>query len=249
MLKLSGGSGEIMRTALPFVSPRIYSAGVLFEAVLGLWLITGIAPAWSWITSIGFFCLLGYMSFQLGWFGQTSCGCLGKVAVNPWWAFGIDCVAVLALLRFRPSKIADGIKRGIPTIVGASAILAVVFGTLVWWYGSTGSAIAHIHGELISISPEVSDIGAGKRGEFADLTLTLTNYGDGTIRIVGGTSSCSCVTTDDLPLEIPPSENRSINVRVRYTGTAGLFRRRFVLYADTDRLKVVPLTVIGTTLE
>jgi len=82
------------RTALPFVSPRLYAAGVVFEAILGMWLIVGIAPSWSWLTSIGFFTLLAVMSFRLGWPGQKRCGCAGSLRFSPWWAFSIDLIAL-----------------------------------------------------------------------------------------------------------------------------------------------------------
>jgi hypothetical protein len=189
------------------------------------------------------------MSFRLGVYGQASCGCFGKIAVNPWWAFAIDCIAVLALLCCRPTRITAGLKRGIPTIAGAAFILGVVFGASIWWYGSPGSALAHLHGELISVNPEVGDIGASKRGEFADLTLNLTNYSDRPIRIVGGTSNCACVSTDDLPTKINPQQSSAISVRVKFSGSPGQFRRTFVLYTDEEQLKVMPFTATGRVIE
>src|SRR5262245_35757875 len=64
ILKLSGGSGEIMRAALPFVSPQFYFAAVLFEAILGLWLIAGFASVGSWLAAISLFTILGLISLR-----------------------------------------------------------------------------------------------------------------------------------------------------------------------------------------
>jgi hypothetical protein len=102
VLMMTGGSGEALRTALPFVSPRLYASGVMAEFILGVWLLSGLAPAWSWLCGLGFFGLLAALSFQLGVTGQASCGCLGKLPVSPWWAFAVDVSAIGALLTLKP---------------------------------------------------------------------------------------------------------------------------------------------------
>jgi Protein of unknown function (DUF1573) len=249
ILKMSGGSGDIMRTALPFVSPRLYAAGILFEAVLGVWLLAGVAPAWSWLSSLGFFTLLAVLSCRLGIMGQASCGCAGRIPLNPWWAFGIDVVSVLALLWFRPWAIFSGIRAGLPALGGAMLMLAAGFGFLSWLHGSSAAAIAHLQGETIVVSPAVSDIGSGPVGQFQSFALAVTNYGDKPVRIVGGTSNCSCVSTDDLPVDIQPKQSGTINIRVKFTGSPGEFRRKFVLYCDEERLRVMPVAVTGRVTE
>ncbi len=249
VLKMSGGSGDIMRTALPFVSPRLYSAGVLFEAVLGLWLLVGVAPAWSWLTSIGFFSLLAALSCRLGIMGQASCGCLGKLAVSPWWAFAIDVIAVLALLRFRPRSITIGIRAGLPTAACGLALAAAIFAVLTWQHGSGAAAIAHLRGETIVVAPNVVDLGSGPRGQFQTFALNVTNYSEKPTTIVGGTSDCSCVSTDDLPVSVESKQTSTIRVRVKFTGSPGEFRRKFVLYCDEERLKVMPVAATGRVME
>jgi hypothetical protein len=249
-LKLFGGSNQIARTVLPLLSPRLYAAGVAFEAILGAWLLTGIAPVWSWITSIGFFGLLSYMSLRLGLMGQTSCGCLGaKVQLNPWWAFAVDVIAIIALLVWRPRQIRAGIRAGIPSLVGGTLIVSVVALGLVLWHGSLRSALAHIRGETIVVNPGVVELGNGKAGEVRMVSLELTNYHEKPVRIVGGTSDCSCIATQDLPMDIPVNESRTIRVQVKFTGTPGVIRRRFSLFADIERLRVMPVAVTGRVVQ
>ncbi len=249
VLKMSGGSGDIMRTALPFVSPRLYSAGVLFEAVLGLWLLVGVAPAWSWLTSLGFFTLLAGLSCRLGIMGQTSCGCAGNLTISPWWAFAADVIAVLALLRFRPKAITTGIRAGLPTAACGLALAASAFAIFTWQHGSANAAIAHLRGETIVVEPNVVDLGSGPAGQFQTFALNITNYSDKTVRIVGGTSDCSCVSTDDLPVSVEPKQSNTIRVRVKFTGSPGEFRRKFVLYCEEERLKVMPVAATGRVTE
>jgi hypothetical protein len=105
VLKMTGGSADALRTALPIVSPRLYASGVMAEFILGVWLLSGLAPAWSWLCGLGIFGLLAALSFQLGVTGQASCGCLGKLPVSPWWAFAVDSTSILLLAFFPPFNI------------------------------------------------------------------------------------------------------------------------------------------------
>ncbi|MFL5330307.1 MAG: MauE/DoxX family redox-associated membrane protein [Gemmataceae bacterium] len=249
-LKLSGGSNQAVRIVLPFLSPRLYSAAVTFELLLGVWLLINIGPVWSWLTSIGFFGFMAFVSFRLGWLGQSSCGCLGRaITLHPWWAFSIDVVALAALTMFRPQRLSTEIRAGVPTLIGGLTILACMTGGVILWYGSPHGAVAHLRGETVGVSPEATDLGTGKRGDFRTITLDVTNYHDKKIRIVGGTSDCSCIATDDLPIDVSPKETRPINVRVKFTGTPGVFRRSFVLFADDEHLRVVPVAVTGRVME
>jgi hypothetical protein len=238
-----------MRAALPFVSPRVYAAGIWFEALLAVWLLSGLAPAWSWLSAVGFFTVLAYLSARLGFLGQTSCGCFGKLVVSPWWALAIDVACLTALIAWRPRAIGAGIVAGLPAAGIGAAIVAALLGIQTWRHGSLPSALAQMRGETIVVSPAVASAGEGRGGTSAAFPLVLTNYGKTSARIVGGTSDCSCVATDDLPFELGPGESRSMTVRLKFTGSPGEFRRRFVLYADENHLCVMPVAVTGRVVE
>lgn len=72
------------------------------ELVLGLWLLSGLfAQVLWWIATIGFSAFASFTLYQaLG--GAESCGCFGKIQINPWYTFTIDVVAVGALMAFPP---------------------------------------------------------------------------------------------------------------------------------------------------
>lgn len=57
------------------------------------------------------FAVFAALSLAKAWSGETSCGCLGPVTVNPWLMLGLD-VAILAALamcrRSREAKPAAG---------------------------------------------------------------------------------------------------------------------------------------------
>jgi hypothetical protein len=68
-------------------SPRLLVATIEIESILGLWLLSGWWPRASWAATLVFFGILAGTSFYLGWAGQSSCGCFGRVRVSPWLTF------------------------------------------------------------------------------------------------------------------------------------------------------------------
>ena len=76
---------------------------VEFEIVLGLWLLSGLHRRLAWFISIASFSLFSCVTLYKALSGEASCGCFGKVEVNPWYTLILDVVAVVALLIFRPN--------------------------------------------------------------------------------------------------------------------------------------------------
>lgn len=77
---------------------------VEFELLFGLWLVSGLHPRSSWATAVvcfgGFACVSLYKAVS----GEASCGCFGKVPVNPWYMLLLDLTAVGLLLWQRPNR-------------------------------------------------------------------------------------------------------------------------------------------------
>lgn len=73
-----------------------------FEVFLGLWLWSGKNAIGSWLTSLITFTVFAGVSFYQGWVGQTSCGCFGRVSINPWYTFGADLLVLALLIVGRP---------------------------------------------------------------------------------------------------------------------------------------------------
>ena len=78
---------------------------VEFELFLGLWLLSGAYSRALWWTTL--VCFIGFLQITLyrALTGEASCGCFGKVAVNPWYTLVLDLVIVLSLLRWRPMRV------------------------------------------------------------------------------------------------------------------------------------------------
>ena len=77
-------------------------AAVEFELVFGLWLLLGLYPRRTW--QVALLCFGGFacVSLSKALSGDSSCGCFGKVPVNPWYTLLLDLAAVAALLYRRP---------------------------------------------------------------------------------------------------------------------------------------------------
>jgi hypothetical protein len=78
-------------------------ATVEFELFFGLWLLANLLPKWTHRAAVLCFGLFAAVSLHKALSGAASCGCFGRVNVNPWYTFTLDAAAVLSLLRWRPS--------------------------------------------------------------------------------------------------------------------------------------------------
>lgn len=237
-----------------FSTPGVQAATIVWELLLGAWLLCSVAPFGSWLSAIGTFTLLAGISGYLGWIGQATCGCFGTIKASPWHAFSVDVVAVGLLVVGHPrwvivNKVQDGGWRRLVSpaayfVLGVCAILACLTSIGAWVYGSPEVALARLRGESMVVKPEFVDCGAGKPGDKLEAVMELYNWSDNPIRIYGGTSDCSCIATKDLPVTIPPGESRSIPVIVRVPKSApGAFTRYVLLFTDCEKQRKIRLRV------
>lgn len=79
---------------------------VEFEFALGIWLLSGLFRKLAWFAGLVCFSLFCCVTLYKALAGYGSCGCFGKVHVNPWITLlVIDLPAVLLLVVFRPKDI------------------------------------------------------------------------------------------------------------------------------------------------
>jgi hypothetical protein len=101
------------------------------------------------------------------------------------------------------------------------------------------AALAWLRGESITIEPSTCEIGNGAPGETREFWAQLRNQTPQEVRIVGGTKGLMCNVTRDLPVTLPPYGSRAVTVHAMFASSEGRFRRRFVLFTDDDRQRVV----------
>jgi hypothetical protein len=235
------------------LTPRLLVALIEIEIVLGLWLLSGLAPRAAWLASLVFFTLGAAANLYMAFEGQRSCGCFGRVEVSPWLSLTLDVAAVAALLTLRPARgeqlrAAPWLQGLLRTAGGAVVFLVLIGGALLLCCDDPQRVLAQLRGELRTVEPPVTDVGEGRPGEQRTFTIQLANRTPAPVRILGGTSSCACVATDDLPLTLNAGETRSMTVQIRFRGSPGRFQQRFVLYTDSDEKRWVTARFAGLVL-
>lgn len=80
------------------------------EIVLGLWFLSRLARRASWLAAVLCFLAFGVFTLHRALAGETSCGCFGRIEINPWHTFVFDLAALVALSLFRPD-----LGRSVPT--------------------------------------------------------------------------------------------------------------------------------------
>lgn len=103
VLKVQGGGYDPVAKTGMFALPAFQFLVIALEAMLGFWLLSGRQQAGAWTAAFAIFLVFTGVSFYQGMLGRASCGCFGKVTVNPWLTFTIDLVALAALLLAKPN--------------------------------------------------------------------------------------------------------------------------------------------------
>jgi Protein of unknown function (DUF1573) len=236
-----------------FFSPRTEMAVIETEAVLGLWLVSGIYPRVSRQVAIVFFGLLASGSLYLALAGQASCGCFGQIHINPWITFALD-VGAVALLCVLPMPDASSNHSSAwsawPQFLGRTCFRAVVILMVVAIFfllasDDPATALARLRGDSITIDPAVCDFGSAPFGRERSLYVRLTNRADRPIRIVGGSADCRCLAIRSLPIILSAGETQTIEVKATFRGSSGRFRHRYRLFTDDETHPIVVAHIGG----
>jgi hypothetical protein len=245
-LKLYGLSFSAIPPVGWLASPSVQMLAVLWELVLGLWLVSGYLRTPAWLFTLLTFTVFAVVSGYLGLQGVASCGCFGVIAASPWYAFGLDVLAIAALLLFRPTWNALELRAFAKPASRVALGAVVVFGGLALaaygLFGSIDTALARLRGDDMG-APSFVDLGEGNLNERLEAQAAITNYSDRPIRLIGGTSDCSCITTSDMPLTIPPGATVPVSVVLRIPGssTVGQLTRTAELWTDNDKHRKIRL--------
>ena len=116
---------------------------------------------------------------------------------------------------FRSDR-ARRVVASIATRVGVvAAVLVVLAVVAVGRYGSVGFAIAALRGQSLIPDAARKSFPAASTWKTISIHFDLRNVSRVPIRVVGSRSSCTCVlAAETFPLEIPPGEQRRIQVKV-----------------------------------
>jgi uncharacterized protein DUF1573 len=172
------------------------------------------------------------------------------VSASPWLSLGIDLGVLAALLVFRPSPFKDLFSRhggvgALRAIAGVGAVLAVVGLAVLLVLNAPSGALARLRGESVTADPSAVEVGDGASGEKRSFVVTLTNRTNHPVRIIGGSATCRCVATDDLPIALGPDESQAVHVEMTFRGGAGRFQQRFIFETDDEDQRRVTARFTG----
>jgi len=108
------------------------------EIIFGLWMLGGLLPRLTWTAALGCFSLFCGVALYKGLSGAASCGCFGKLSVNPWYTLVLDVAAVGALVLFRPNlrqpAPAGRWRRRLAAVLASSLLIGVPAGVAAALY-------------------------------------------------------------------------------------------------------------------
>lgn len=233
-----------------YSAPAVQTAVVTWETLLAVWLMGGWLPVGSWGAAAATFAAFAAVSGSLGWQGVADCGCFGNLPASPWYAFAVDLAVLTALVvdRPRPEALNPAAWRTGVLELGRSAaavllLLGLAAATAQLMYGSVDLALARLRGETVSVSSSYLDFGSGRPGDTRTAVVRVFNRTDTPVRVVGGSSDCSCVTTRDLPVEIAPGGSAELTVQLVLLPylQPGAFTRTAVLWTDHEKRRAIQL--------
>lgn len=101
-------------------------ATVEFELLLGVGLVAGVLPRPTWALATACFGLFTCVSLYKAILGHTSCGCFGRVPVNPWYTSTVDLAIVFSLLRWRPKTPVPSLNVDFPYLPFRTILVLVI---------------------------------------------------------------------------------------------------------------------------
>jgi hypothetical protein len=229
----------------------VQAAAIVWEVLLGAWLVWGAQRFAAWLAAISTFVIFAGVSGYLGFIGQANCGCFGLIEASPWAAFAVDVTALGFLSFARPTW--DGWRAQRPLLLWGGSLAAIVLsviGGVLLLFGSVDTALARLRGEVLGTTPALLDFGAAPTGTTVEQTLTVRNYSPGAVRLIGGTSDCSCLATQDLPVTIAAGDQVEIRVKLRVPQSeTGQLTRTIELLSDNPKQPRLRLVAVCRIVE
>jgi hypothetical protein len=109
------------------------------------------------------------------------------------------------------------IRDYLPGIAGISAVFVATIAWAIINFGSLYYAWLYAGGVRVTIDPPTVTVPDGKVGEARDAVFVIRNLSNRPVKILGVTTSCTCITTDALPLLINAMGSKELHATLRLT--------------------------------
>ena len=227
---------------------------VLVEAAVVYVVFSKVSKELKWGTLVVLFVIMSGVSLYNVAAGKSDCGCSGALAIHPVWFLAIDMLAVIALLACRPeinsAKVSETILR-IRAHNALGRLAAIMFVGLLFIGFQTAPARALTKAVFLGHGVESPHFQLGNRNvlDAVECDLVLKNHSNTVRKIVGMSTSCTCVVPQDVVhSSIPSHGNLTVKVKVRPRGF-GDFHHRILFYLDSSQQFVVAADLFGSFKE
>jgi len=134
----------------------------------------------------------------------------------------------------------------------AGGISAVAIGFLAWAlmnFGSRHDAWLYARGARVVIEPATFRTQSGKSGDTRKAVFVIRNLTSEPVRVLGVTTSCSCLSTDELPVTIGPRSSRPMRVSIKLGGDQpGPIQQVIAYHTDHPTASNLRGTILGIIL-
>ena len=231
---------------------------VQVEALLAIWLLSGKLQNLGWFCAV--FLFLTFFVFSLVNFVQNgnSCNCFGPTAISPLVSLSINIAILCVLFVRRPGhailaaklEITTFFKQLTPSRVGSAVGLVASFFLVTWAFGTDGgrSQLFGLGGGQILIVNGGVNCGSIHPGKWTEVEITVKNNSVHPVEIVGGGTSCGCVTLESIPMSIPAADSQTMHLCVNLE-RPGQFSKRFVYYLRHPNQRSVLGTITGKIVD
>ncbi|MBI3462294.1 MAG: hypothetical protein HY000_04430 [Planctomycetes bacterium] len=162
------------------------------EFFLGVWLVSGYAARASWRAVLAFFSLLAGLSLYLGLSGAPSCGCFGRLSINPWYVFVLDVVAVVTLWRWRPSKLPLELPQAGPTdgkpilpLRAAAPVVLLGLAPIIPFLPAVTDGLWRLEGYVVVPQPRIRHVIVSDPSSETTVSFALRNLTNEPVTIAG----------------------------------------------------------------
>jgi hypothetical protein len=152
-----GYSGYSLTTRPTVESDWFLFATVVLELLLGVWLISGAFRPMSWTVSMTCFTCYACVSLHKALAGEASCGCFGKLVVNPWLTLAFNVAVLCVLLYWRPARGDGALWNRRTWALSTLPAISIALGFAIYDYRPVWSDNTNIFHRISSRSPRETE--------------------------------------------------------------------------------------------
>jgi uncharacterized membrane protein YphA (DoxX/SURF4 family) len=205
---------------------------------------------WLLLVLFGSFAAFSFVNW---WSGKTDCGCAGNLPVPPFAFLVFNCLILGGLWWARSFMLLERPKEEwkFNSCVGGRWIgIWLVVLVFLFSRSETGkTAIAkNLSTQEVTCSDVVFKIGESSNYDDAPIPISVlvSNTANNPRRVVGVSTSCSCVFSGEFaPVSIPPNGSHTFVLKV-IPKSSGKFHERVLFFVDSPQQSFVAADLVGS---